>query len=170
MHDDRQSLGRTGTEHREGCATFPQYVEILVAENNEINCLYIETILDSLGVSFLIFPNGEEIVRAYTHRIRHRLLPKAILMDIAMPICDGVEATERIRAMESDFQLESTPILALTANAVPGLREIYLAAGMDDYLLKPYTPAQLAEKLSNWSIVAASGAEPAAAEIKADVF
>ena len=165
MHDDRSQSNPSGP----GVAA-PQQVDIFVAENNEINHLYVETILGNMGRSFQIFPNGEEIVRAYRWHMEHRVLPKAILMDIAMPICDGVEATKRIRAMESDFLLPSTPILALTANAVPGLREIYLASGMDDYLLKPYSPAQLVEKLASWSITTDAAPLLSEPQMKADVF
>ena len=68
----------------------------------------------------------------------------AILMDVVMPGMDGIEATKRIRAVQSASRV---PIIALTANVMPGDRELCLAADMDDFLAKPYSKAELAAKL-----------------------
>jgi PAS domain S-box-containing protein len=102
---------------------------VLLAEDNEVNRAIIGRMLDLLGLRWDAVGDGAAAVRAAaTERY------DAILMDVQMPGTDGVEATLRIRAAEWD---RHTPIIALTANAMGGDRETYLAAGMDDYLAKP---------------------------------
>jgi CheY-like chemotaxis protein len=71
-----------------------------------------------------------------------------VFMDWQMPELDGLEVTRRIRRIEGDTR--HTPIVALTANAAPGFRETCLAAGVDDYLSKPYTESALAAVLGYW--------------------
>jgi PAS domain S-box-containing protein len=113
-----------------------QHPTILLAEDNEAN---ITTILDYLrakGYQVVVARNGAEaIVRA------HEVRPAIILMDIQMPGMDGLEAIRRIRA---NLNVAQTPIIALTALAMPGDRERCLAAGADDYLSKPVSLRGLA--------------------------
>ncbi|MEI6494147.1 MAG: response regulator, partial [Verrucomicrobiota bacterium] len=73
----------------------------------------------------------------------------AILMDMLMPVMDGLTATRKIRELEAATGAR-VPIIALTANVLPVHKEICLAAGMDDYLSKPFRKAQLAEKLARF--------------------
>ena len=73
-----------------------------------------------------------------------------VFMDGQMPIMDGIEATERIRAMEADGPCR-TPIIALTAHALEHDRQRFLDAGMDDYLAKPLRPEALAAALARWA-------------------
>jgi CheY-like chemotaxis protein len=73
-----------------------------------------------------------------------------VLMDCHMPIMDGFEATQTIRARAMSLALPKLPIIALTANAIMGDRENCLAKGMDDYLSKPFTIEQLHKVLSQW--------------------
>ena len=73
-----------------------------------------------------------------------------VLMDCQMPGIDGFEATRRWRAEEATRGAARVPIVALTANAMPGDREACLASGMDDYLAKPFTRANLTEVLRLW--------------------
>jgi PAS domain S-box-containing protein len=102
---------------------------VLLAEDNEVNRAIIGRMLDLLGLRWDSVGDGAAAVQAAAAE-RYDV----ILMDVQMPGTDGVEATLRIRAAEWD---RHTPIIALTANAMGGDRETYLAAGMDDYLAKP---------------------------------
>lgn len=102
---------------------------ILLAEDNEIN---ISTLLDYLparGYRVIVARDGNEAVQ-----LAREESPDLILMDVQMPVMDGLEATKQIR---DDVNLAKIPIIALTALAMRGDRERCLAAGMDDYLSKP---------------------------------
>jgi CheY-like chemotaxis protein len=107
---------------------------ILLAEDNAINQQVVKLMLKSRGLNVDIAGNGSEALQA------HNLNPyDLILMDCQMPEMDGFEATHRIRQLNQSQPL----IVALTANALVGERERCLAAGMDDYLSKPFTVVQL---------------------------
>jgi signal transduction histidine kinase/DNA-binding response OmpR family regulator len=115
---------------------------VLVAEDNEINRKVAVRTLERLHYKAAMARNGQEAVEACLLRTYD-----AILMDVQMPIMDGFEATARIRAAEAPRR---TPIIALTAGAMPGDRERCLAAGMDDYVAKPIDIEQLEAKLRRW--------------------
>lgn len=111
-------------------------LKILIAEDNAVNQLVAKTILSKAGHEIEVVENGLEAVAA-VKAARFDV----VLMDIQMPEMDGPMATREIRALpgpESD-----TKVIALTANAMDGHREEYLAAGMDDYVTKPIDPPQL---------------------------
>jgi len=74
-----------------------------------------------------------------------------ILMDIKMPVMDGIVATKKIREIESTSE-RHIPIVAVTANALAGDRENCLAAGVDDYIAKPFTTELLIRKMKNWLV------------------
>ncbi len=107
-------------------------MRILLAEDNPVNRKVALLILEQEGHSITSVPNGMEAVRA-VERENFDL----VLMDIQMPVMDGVRATEEIRRLEARTG-RRLPIVALTANAMTGQREKYLKAGMDDYLPKPF--------------------------------
>lgn len=107
-------------------------MHILVAEDNTNNILLIEILLENLNASFVITQNGEEAFEEFK-----KSNFDLILMDVNMPIMDGLTATKLIKAYEKENNLKNTPIVALTANSIVGDREKYLANGMDDYLSKP---------------------------------
>jgi len=114
-------------------------VRILVAEDNETNQLFAREILARSGWACEIAINGIEALAALEKQ-RYDL----VLMDCQMPEMDGFMASREIRAREADGRLPGrVPIIALTANAVKGDRENCLAAGMDDYISKPLSPAEL---------------------------
>lgn len=140
-------------------------VDVLVAENNETNKFYVESVLGEFGLTFKTVANGLQVVEAYKAS-----QPRIILMDIAMPLSDGVEATKIIRSYEQRTNLKPVPIIALSANAIPGLRERYLSAGMDDYLLKPYSLDQIGQKLEQWMLPRADDARMLLCPQRADLF
>jgi CheY-like chemotaxis protein len=127
-----------------GRATFADSVRILVAEDNPVNQRVVSLMLKKLGYSPEVVANGAEALHALELGAYH-----AILMDCQMPEMDGFEATKAIRSQSGDSS--RTPIIALTANALPGEREKCMAAGMNDYLAKPLTLELLSEKLREWS-------------------
>jgi CheY-like chemotaxis protein len=121
---------------------------ILVAEDNPVNQKVTLLQLRNLGYAADLVPNGREVLAAL------RKKPYAlILMDAQMPEMDGVEATRRIRAAQAagDPSIPSTlRIVAMTANAMAGDREVCIGAGMDDYLSKPVKPGDLRDMLARY--------------------
>lgn len=105
---------------------------VLVAEDNQINQKLIKRTLEDLGLNITLANNGLE---AFEKRKNNDF--DLIFMDIQMPVLDGVEATLEILEYEEDYDKPHTPIIALTANALKGDRERFLAAGMDEYTTKP---------------------------------
>ncbi|MBD2175771.1 response regulator [Pseudanabaena sp. FACHB-1998] len=109
---------------------------ILLAEDNEENILTISSYLEAKGYRIIVAKNGQEaIASAKSHQ------PDLILMDIQLPVMDGLEATKQIRL---DPDLVDLPIIALTALAMEGDRDRCLAAGANEYISKPIKLKQLA--------------------------
>ncbi len=106
-------------------------LRILVAEDHPVNKLLAERLLQSWGHEVILAEDGLRAIELWKQR-----QPDVILMDIQMPRVDGLEATRRIREFEADGR-RRTPIIALTAHAMPAHREECLAAGADDYVTKP---------------------------------
>lgn len=126
---------------------------ILVAEDNPVNQTLVTTMLDSFGCSYLLVDNGAEAYSAIAEApLDARQRPyDMILMDCQMPVKDGFLATREIREWETLFSdRDAIPIVALTANAMEGDRERCLAAGMSDYLAKPFTQSDLRGILVKW--------------------
>lgn len=113
--------------------TLTRPLNILVADDDRVNQMVIEAILERHHHSFDIVSNGIEAVRAAKNKSYD-----LILMDIQMPEMDGITATKKIRKIPGDIR--NIPIVALTANSMIGDREIYLEAGMTDYVSKPIVP------------------------------
>ncbi|MSO66339.1 MAG: PAS domain-containing sensor histidine kinase [Pseudolabrys sp.] len=128
-------------------------LSILVAEDNEINALLARALLVRLGHRPTIAGNGEAAVESWAASRAASVPYDLILMDVQMPIMDGLEAARRIRAAEAQTNIETdgkpTPIVALTANAYAEDREACLAAGMDALLVKPLDRERLREALEN---------------------
>ncbi|KAJ5253110.1 hypothetical protein N7489_003520 [Penicillium chrysogenum] len=116
---------------------------ILLVEDNKVNQLIMLKLLSSLGFKRVDAAwDGAEAVRMVKQK---PLSYNLILMDISIPVMDGLTATEHIRRMKVDV-----PILALTGNALKGDAEAYLAKGMDDYIAKPLHRQQLVDLLWKW--------------------
>ena len=119
---------------------------VLVAEDNALNREIVTTMLRSMGCVVIIARDGVEAVQVSAQQAYD-----LILMDVQMPEMDGLAACRAIRQREADLHLPSKPILAMTANALTDDRDNCLAAGMDDYLTKPFRRAQLSALLQRWS-------------------
>lgn len=120
---------------------------VLVAEDHEINLMVIRNFLELLGLEAITVRNGREAVELV------RADPDGFdlaLMDVQMPEFDGIQATRAIRRWEAESGRDPMPILALTANAFPENREKCLAAGMNDFLVKPISKELLGVRLSRW--------------------
>jgi len=116
--------------------------KVLVAEDVELNQYLARHILESWDFEVVIVNNGREALEAMESSSFD-----CILMDVQMPEMDGIEATQRIRKLPDPVKA-NIPIIALTANALKGDSEKYLAAGMTDYLAKPFDEARLFRVIS----------------------
>ncbi|MBF0212762.1 MAG: response regulator [Magnetococcales bacterium] len=115
---------------------------LLLAEDNEINQQVARELLEQVGIEVVIVNNGQEAIdRARKERF------DGILMDLQMPIMDGLTATRRIR---QERNAVNVPIIAMTANAMNGDREKCLDAGMNDHIAKPVDPDEMYATLARW--------------------
>ena len=145
-----QDQGRTTSDGRQApprlpgelSSTFP--LDILVAEDNEINQQVILFILQKLGYDPMIVANGREAVEAVRKKDYG-----IVFMDLQMPEVDGLEATRLIRESKPAGQ---PVIIALTANTMEGDEEECLRAGMNDYIGKPVKIEELLSKLRKWAL------------------
>jgi two-component system sensor histidine kinase/response regulator len=115
--------------------------KVLLAEDNAVNRRLAARLLEKRGCAVLLATNGAEAFELWS-----RESVDMILMDVQMPVVDGLEATRRIREKEKGSG-GHVPIVVLTAHAMKGDRERCLEAGADDYLAKPIIPAKLAETM-----------------------
>ncbi len=126
----------------------PNRIDILLAEDNEVNALIAIALMKQMGLTVKHVTNGQqafEEVKAGNFKV--------VLMDMHMPVMDGYHATQRIREWEVESnKADSTriPIIALTANALTGDREKCLSVGMNDYLSKPVRQNHLMDVVSKW--------------------
>jgi CheY-like chemotaxis protein/HPt (histidine-containing phosphotransfer) domain-containing protein len=119
---------------------------ILVAEDNVTNQQVVRGLLRKLGLLRVdVVANGAEAVRALSEAPYD-----LVLMDVQMPVLDGLEATQQIRSPESRVLDRRVPVIALTAYALREDRQRCLDAGMDDYLSKPVDARGLREVLDRW--------------------
>jgi two-component system, sensor histidine kinase len=121
----------------------PMRLRVLAAEDNAVNQLVLQTLLHQLGVEPTVVEDGAAAVEAWAASGWD-----VILMDVQMPVMDGLAATAEIRRLERDQGRRRTPIIALTANAMAHQVEQYLAAGMDGHVAKPIAAADLFQALS----------------------
>jgi signal transduction histidine kinase/CheY-like chemotaxis protein len=111
-------------------------IHVLMAEDNAINQLVVRTMLEPLGVALTVVENGQEALKAMAERRYH-----CVLMDINMPVMDGITALAAIRDGRAGDP--AMPVIALTASAMSGDRERFLGLGFDDHLGKPVKPVDL---------------------------
>jgi len=137
-------------------------LRLLAAEDNPTNQQVLTAVLGSLGIQVEIVPNGQDAVEAWRTGSYD-----LILMDIQMPVMDGIAAAARIREEESSIGRRRTPIVALTANALTHQVAEYMAVGMDALVAKPIEIAKLCEAISAVLSAATTDAAPAVQQIAA---
>lgn len=118
---------------------------ILIAEDNNINQIVVKKILEKLGHKHIqIYSDGQSIYEALKNKT---VSAELIFMDIHMPRMNGIEATKKIRELGINV-----PIIAITANAMDGIREECYEAGMNDFLLKPFQKSDIEKIISTWLV------------------
>ena len=132
-------------------------LRILAAEDNPVNQLVLRTLLNQAGFEPELVSNGEEAIAAW-----RRDVWDVILMDVQMPVMDGITATEHIRRLERESARVATPIIALTANIMMHQVDGYLAAGMSGFVAKPIEVGRLFE-----AIAEAVAGEPSVGSVRA---
>ncbi len=148
---DKQTAARplraatTRTAHELLNVLADRNARVLVAEDNITNQQVAMSILKHLGLRADAVVNGEEVLKTLSGGDYD-----LVLMDVQMPVMDGLEATRRIRRPGSGVRNPRVPIVAMTANAMLGDRGKCLEAGMDDYVAKPVSPQTFAEVLGRW--------------------
>lgn len=121
--------------------------EVLVVEDNKINAEICKTMLVKYGIKVSLADNGiDAINQYYDHEY------SLIFMDLQMPGMSGYEAAQRLREVEKKLNRTTIPIIALTANVVSDSREKCLAAGMNDFLSKPFRKGDIIQILNKWLI------------------
>lgn len=120
--------------------------KVMIVDDNRVNLMVASELMKRFGFEATLVDSGSEAV----NRIEENLVAyDVIFMDHMMPFMDGVEATQKIRAIGTEYSRE-LPIVALTANAIKGVEKQFKAAGMNDYLSKPIHMKQLSEILQKW--------------------
>jgi signal transduction histidine kinase/CheY-like chemotaxis protein len=135
----------------------PRAARALLAEDNEINAIIAQKALRRLGFEVSRATDGAMAVKLAAAAARGEAARfDLVVMDIKMPGLDGYEAARAIRALERDLRARRVAIVALTANAMPGDRRASEAAGIDEFLAKPYDLPRLAETIER-ALAAAGG-------------
>ncbi|MDE1150441.1 MAG: ATP-binding protein [Azospirillaceae bacterium] len=126
---------------------------LLVVDDNHVNQTVAKTMLERLGYAVSIAGDAQSALEQYEQGDF-----RIVLMDIQMPGMDGVQAAGRMREIQAARGRPRTPIIAMTANAMAGMREEYLATGMDDYVAKPFALAVLADTVARWTTTGTAAA------------
>jgi len=124
----------------------PGTIRVLLAEDNRINQMVSKRMLARAGCEVVVAADGQEAVDVFEGQPFD-----LILMDMQMPVLDGLAATREIRRREAEMQLRPVPIIAVTANASQADRERCLAVGMNDFLAKPVKMNGLLATIERWS-------------------
>jgi len=134
-----QDLSEAEAQELEDSVYRERKLKILLAEDNVINQKVAILNLQKLGHSIVVVTDGIQAVERFISE-----LPDVIFMDVHMPLMDGVEATHKIREWESaNKMINRVPIVAMTANILKNDKDLFVAAGMDDYLSKPFNVSDL---------------------------
>ena len=128
-------------QERKNSDSFSKDIRILLVDDNKVNQLVANGILEEMGLEADVANNGLEALKALEEAGDKAY--DIVLMDCQMPKMDGYEATRIIKSGEMGDEIEKTPVIAMTANAMDGDKEKCFAAGMDDYISKPIDPDKL---------------------------
>jgi signal transduction histidine kinase len=121
-----------------------KHINILIVDDSEMNLLVIKMIFKKLGISFDTAEGGKDALE-YIEKHRYDM----VLTDIQMPDIDGIELTKRIRA-NADKKKSQMPVIAITGQISSTSHDLYLAAGLNDYIIKPFTEMELMEKILDY--------------------
>lgn len=138
------SLHQQTQTHHSKSLSHKQHIAILAVDDNAHNLQLVSTLLRQLGVQVYEATHGREALQKV-----QQYQVDLVFMDVRMPGMDGIEATQRIRALGRRFR--ELPIVALTAHALAGERQKMLSAGMTDYLIKPISEAELLAVIRRWT-------------------
>lgn len=116
---------------------------VLIVEDDPVQAILLSLMLERLHVQYLLVTDGGQAIEA-VKRERFRL----VLMDYLMPVTNGIEATRQIRRFEREHDRERVAIVAVTASVMRSECDAYLAAGMDDVVLKPFSAQSLADAVA----------------------
>jgi len=119
---------------------------VLLVEDNPVNQIVATKMLEKAGLHLAVEKNGKDAL----NRLKQPHDFDLVLMDCQMPVMDGYEATQELRAFEEKNSMHRLPVIAMTANAMQGDKEKCLAAGMDDYVSKPVNQQALKDTLAKW--------------------
>ena len=120
---------------------------VLVVDDDDVGATIATAALERVGLNVERVRNGAEAVK---HALRETFRPDIVLMDCRMPVMDGFDATREIRTQETALRLPRVPIIAVTASDSGALKDVCLAAGMDDLLPKPFATSDLYSMLMRW--------------------
>ncbi len=162
LEDQLQSNNKPGKESIKELRKSVQRLKgkVLLVEDNKINQQVAQELLEGYGLLVVIADNGKQALELASSTDFD-----LILMDVQMPVMDGLEATRQLRQIKS---YQYTPVIAMTAHAMDGDREACLQAGMNDYLSKPIDPNVLLHVLSNW-LESYEVLHAASADVPADI-
>ncbi len=144
---DKQEQDKKDDARKTDTADFKQ-ARILLVEDNKVNQMVAKALLKRFNLDVCIAQNGQEAIEQFENAAKEKPF-QLILMDIQMPVMDGLEATQTIRK-DSEHGGETIPIIALTAHAFEEEKQRCFNAGMNDHLSKPIKPELLEKTLSRW--------------------
>jgi CheY-like chemotaxis protein len=127
-------------------ANLPADLKVLLVEDDPVNQIVMEAVLRDLGVQVLTAGSGEDALDLMEERG-----VDLVLMDCHMPEMDGLTTTRHLRVKEARLQRPRLPAIGLTGDVYSGSREACLEAGMDDYLTKPASRADIGAVLARWA-------------------
>ena len=139
VKEDMPNLGETYASQNPRC-------KILVADDNEVNIMLMQAFIDQEKYDIVCVTDGKQAFEAYQNGNFD-----LVLMDISMPVMNGLQATESIRKMEALDHRRPIPIVAVTAHAYASDKKKFTEAGMDDYLIKPVNGKGVASMIEKWT-------------------